>query len=179
MTKTILATIAFLITGMVPPADPENITAQSLPAITEPSWSFTDAGNTYLIGKSTGRVVVIRGTQPAPIPTPDGRPKPPPIPPIIDSIPGVKWFSVIVDPNSPEQAAWRTDPALRKALELHGVEFRTYLATEQDIDTLGFRATVTATGTPCVILQDQSGRPIRSSSPKSLAEIQAIVDMIK
>lgn len=182
MSRPLLAALALLITGQTPapaPVDPPSgIVAQSLPPIAEPSWQFADQGTVYLVGKTTGKVVVIRGGTPgpAPAPVPDDKPKPPPVP---DQITGVKWFSVIVDPNSPEQAAWRTNPALRDSIAKSGLQFRTYLSTETDIDTLGFRSTLGSTGTPCVILQDSSGKLVKSMSPQSLRDIVDLVELIK
>ena len=153
-----------------------DMVATSLPAIAEPSWAITDNGTTYLIGKQSGTVLIIRSGDVAPRPTPT--PTPPPLP-VPDTLSGVKWMSVIVDPSSPEQAAWRTDSALRSEVERKAINYRSYLSTESDIDTLCFRASLAATGTPCVILQDANGKLIKTIRPTSLGDIMAILEAIK
>ncbi len=147
--------------------------ATSLPAMSEASWIFVDGGNTYLIGKQSGSVLILRsGDEP--------RPQPRPIPiPIPDTLTGVKWLSVIVDTDNPDQAAWRTDSALRSEVERKAINYRSYLSTEADIDTLGFRASLQSTGTPCVILQDASGKLVKTIRPANLADIMAILEAIK
>lgn len=150
------------------------IQSRGLPALPEPSWSFMDGANTYFVGKLTGSVVVVRGGEVQP---PDNI-VPPPVPED-DRVTGVAWFSVIVDPNSSEQASWRTAPELRAELAKLGIQYRTYGDTERDIDTLGFRSTVTKTGLPTVILQDKDGRILKAISPKSLTEVQIIAESLK
>jgi hypothetical protein len=147
--------------------------ATSLPAMSEASWIFVDGGNTYLIGKQSGSVLILRsGDEP--------RPQPRPIPiPIPDAITGVKWLSVIVDTDNPDQAAWRTDSTLRSEVERKAINYRSYLSTEADIDTLGFRASLQSTGTPCVILQDANGKLVKVIRPASLADIMTILEAIK
>ena len=164
---------AAFIAGQQPPPDPAEITAQSVPAIAEASWAFSHDGNLFLVGKETGRVQIVRGTAP---PSNDTRPKPPP-PPAPTA--RVKWFSVVVDPNDPAQAAWRTSAALRAALAGKSVEFRTYASNEQDIDTLGFRPHLTQAGTPMVILQDAAGNLVQMVTPKSMEDVQKIAESIK
>jgi hypothetical protein len=148
--------------------------ATSLPAMSEPSWAITDGGNTYLVGKQSGTVLIIRSGDIAP------RPQPRPIPiPTPDIITGVKWLSVIVDTDNPDQAAWRTDSALRSEVERKAINYRSYLSTEADIDSLGFRSSLQSTGTPCVILQDANGKLVKVIRPASLADIMAILEAIK
>ena len=153
-----------------------DMVATSLPAIAEPSWTFADGGNVYLVGKQSGSVLIIRSGDVAPRPTPT--PTPPPLP-VPDVLTGVKWMSVIVDPSSPEQAAWRTDSALRSEVERKAINYRSYLSTESDIDTLCFRASLTTTGTPCVILQDANGKLVKVIRPANLADIMAILEATK
>jgi hypothetical protein len=160
-----------LIIGSAHGAD---MVATSLPAMSEPSWAITDGGNTYLVGKQSGTVLIIRSGDIAP------RPQPRPIPiPIPDAITGVKWLSVIVDTDNPDQAAWRTDSALRTEVERKAINYRSYLSTEADIDSLGFRASLQSTGTPCVILQDANGKLVKVIRPANLADIMAILEAIK
>ena len=153
-----------------------DMVATSLPAMSEPSWAITDGGNTYLVGKQSGTVLIIRSGDIAPRPTPPPRPIPIPIP---DPITGVKWLSVIVDTDNPDQAAWRTDSALRTEVERKAINYRSYLATESDVDSLGFRASLQSTGTPCVILQDANGKLVKVIRPANLADIMAILEAIK
>jgi len=147
--------------------------ATSLPAMSESSWTFTDGGNTYLVGKQSGSVLILRSGE-----EPERRPKPRPIP-IPDTLSGVKWMSVIVDPSSPDQAAWRTDSALRSEVERKAINYRSYLTTESDVDSLGFRSLLQSTGTPCVIMQDANGKLVKTIRPTSLADIMAILEAIK
>lgn len=151
------------------------IQSRGLPALPEPSWTFVDGSNTYYVGKQTGAVLVVRGGND--LPPDDIRPVPPPVPdnPVSDAA----WFSVIVDPNSAEQASWRTAPELRQELDRLGIQYRTYGDTERDIETLGFRKTVTEIGLPTVILQDKAGKILKAISPKSLNEILIIAESLK
>ena len=153
-----------------------DVVATSLPAIAEPSWTFADNGTVYLVGKQSGSVLIIRSGDVAPRPTPT--PTPPPLP-APDTLTGVKWMSVIVDPSSPEQAAWRTDSALRTEVERKSINYRSYLSTESDIDTLCFRSSLTTTGTPCVILQDANGKLVKVIRPANLSDIMAILEATK
>lgn len=171
--KRFLAAITLLSIGCRPVLAAD-IVAQSLPVLSEPSWAFTDQGKTYLVGKESGKVTILRSNEVEP-----EKPRPKPPPPVPDQVAGVKWFSVIVDPSNAEQAAWRTNSELRNELDKRKIEFRTYLSTETDIDTLGFRQTVTTTGTPCVILQDGSGKLIKTVAPKTLDDLIKIMEVIK
>lgn len=92
---------------------------------------------------------------------------------------GVKWFVVVVDPSDPSQAIWRTDRGLRDAIRDKGVEYRSFVSTEEDLDQLGYRATVRAFGVPCVILQDANGKLVKAIRPTNLADIMAILEAIK
>lgn len=144
----------------VPPM-PGGIQAQSVPPLTEASWSFTDNGATYFVGKQTGQIVILRSDQ-----TPEPAPQPAPVPPPVPNVEKTAWISLIVDPADSQAATYRTDPQARLAISRAGVEFRSYVVTERDIDTLGFRSIVTETGLPTVILQDKSGRVISSRQIK-------------
>lgn len=133
---------------------------------------FVHNGYTYFVGKQSGQVLVLKSGDDT---------KPPPI--IDDEIKPIAkkaaWVSLIVDPASPEQAAWRTNSVVRGLLGDAGVEFRTYASTERDIDQLGFRSDVTGTGLPTVIIQDKSGKLIQAISPKSLEELKLIAAGLK
>jgi hypothetical protein len=171
MLKPLVVTLLISLSAMPVMADTGQAT--SLPAMSESSWMVVDGSNTYLIGKQSGSVLILRsGDEP--------RPQPRPIPiPIPDTITGVKWLSVIVDTDNPDQAAWRTDSALRSEVERKAINYRSYLSTEADIDSLGFRASLQATGTPCVILQDANGKLVKVIRPANLADIMAILEAIK
>lgn len=146
---------------LVPPANEERVV-------------FTHAGFTYFVGKTSGSVIaVVQGTAPAPPPLPDDSPVRP------QPVAGVKWFSVVIDESKPEQQAWRTDPEIRNALESRGIQYRSYIAGEADIDRLGFQQTVGQIGLPTVILQDQNGRMVKSVSPKTKADLIQLVEVIK
>ena len=168
--------LALLISLSAIPVMADTGQATSLPAMSEASWMIVDGGNTYLVGKQSGTVLIIRSGDVAPRPTPT--PTPPPLP-VPDSLTGVKWMSVIVDPSSPEQAAWRTDSALRSEVERKAINYRSYLSTESDVDTLCFRSSLAATGTPCVIMQDANGKMVKTIRPANLADIMAILEAIK
>jgi hypothetical protein len=165
--------VALLISLVAMPVMADTGQAISLPAMSESSWMVVDGGNTYLIGKQSGSVLILRsGDEP--------RPQPRPIPiPIPDTLTGVKWLSVIVDPDNPDQAAWRTDSALRSEVERKAINYRSYLTTESDVDTLGFRASLQAAGTPCVIMQDANGKLIKVIRPANLGDIMVILEAIK
>ena len=136
---------------------------------------FNHNGYTYFVGKQTGQVVVLESDgQPLPVPPP--KPKPDDLkPPVFKQ---AAWFSLIVDPTKPEQAAWRTDAAVRSLLASAKVEFRTYASTEKDIDTLNFRSEVEA-GLPVVLIQDKSGNLIQAKKVSSLDELKTLAGGLK
>ena len=92
---------------------------------------------------------------------------------------GVKWFVVVVDPSDVSQAIWRTDRGLRDAIRDKGIQFRSFVSTEEDLDQLGYRATVRAFGVPCVILQDASGKLVKAIRPTTLDDVVAIAEAIR
>lgn len=91
----------------------------------------------------------------------------------------VKWFVVIVDPSDVSQAIWRTDRGLRDAIAGKGIQYRSYISTEEDLDQLGYRATVLAVGVPCVILQDANGKLVKAIKPTTLGDVVAIAEAIQ
>ena len=114
-----------------------------------------------------------------PVVTPTVTPSVEPVKPPETLATGVKWFVVVVDPSDPSQAIWRTDKGLRDAIRDKGVEYRSFVSTEEDLDQLGYRATVRAFGVPCVILQDANGKLVRAIRPTTLADVVAIAEAIR
>lgn len=156
------------------------LTQTSIPSVVvQPSAEervvFSHAGYTYFVGKQTGQVVVLASdTPPAPVPPP--KPKPDD-----DTKPVIKqaaWFSVIVDPSNPEQAAWRTDATIRNLVTNAKVEFRTYASTERDIDTLNLRSELSQ-GLPVVVIQDKDGRVIKTQKVSSLDDLKTLAGGLK
>lgn len=173
--KNLRHSLFILVISWTTPIWSQVISSRALPALPEPSWTFVDGSNTYFVGKQTGSVIVVRADA---IDTDVNPPTPPPIPPD-DRVTNAKWFSVIVDPDSSEQASWRTAPELRAELNRIGISYRSYLATEQDIDALGFRRLIQDSGLPLVIVQDKDGKVLKAISAKSLTEVQIIAESIK
>jgi len=142
---------------------------------TEERVVFNHAGYTYFVGKTTGQVVVLGSdSEPAPVPPP--KPKPDD-----DTKPVIRqaaWFSLIVDPSSPEQAAWRTDPAVRSLVTDAKAQFRSYASTERDIDTLNFRDEVEA-GLPVVVIQDKAGKVLQVKKVSSLDDLKTLAGGLK
>jgi hypothetical protein len=156
------------------------LTQTSIPSVvvqpsTEERVVFNHAGFTYFVGKQTGQVVVLASdTPPAPVPPP--KPKPDD-----DSKPVIRqaaWFSLIVDPSSPEQAAWRTDTTIRSLVTNAKVEFRTYASTEKDIDTLNLRSELNQ-GLPVVVIQDKDGKVIKTQKASSLDDLKTLAGGLK
>ncbi len=156
------------------------LTQTSIPSVvvqpsTEERVVFNHAGYTYFVGKTTGQVVVLASdTPPAPVPPP--KPKPDD-----DTKPVIKqaaWFSVIVDPSNPEQAAWRTDATIRSLVTNAKVEFRTYASTEKDIDTLNLRSELNQ-GLPVVVIQDKDGKVIKTQKASSLDDLKTLAGGLK
>lgn len=152
------------------------LTQTSIPSVVvQPSAEervvFNHAGYTYFVGKQTGQVVVLEsGKGPTPPPVIDDTK-----PPVIKQ---AAWFSLIVDPSSPEQAAWRTDPVIRSLVTNAKVEFRTYASTEKDIDTLNLRSELNQ-GLPVVVIQDKEGRVIKTQKVSSLDEMKTLAGGLK
>lgn len=163
--------ISILLTAILAQQPVPSVT---VPPATEAQVVFTHAGFTYTVGKDSGKVTATLAS--ADILPDNSRPKPPPVP---SDLSAVKWFTVVVDGTKPEQQSWRTSPELRKALADRGIQFRTYVSEETDIDTLGFRTLVGQTGLPTVILQDETGKLVKVASPKTLTDIAQLVEAIR
>lgn len=177
--KYFIPLIAIIISGADPaPIQPvqNEIKSQSVPPLAEESWVFADGPNQYFVGKSSGKVTVIRGNAPAPNPNVD--PVPPPNPPPIVTK-QTKWVSLVLDPTDVQAAGYRTDPQARLYFKRLSIDFRTYLATEQDIAALGFEQLVNQIGLPMVITQDQEGAPIVTRRITDPADWQAFYEGLK
>lgn len=157
--------------GSVPAYAPptEQATATALPAMQEASWVFTDRGTTYLVGKSSGSVLIIRSNAPTPDPI-----KPEPLPPATKAA----YFTLIVDPNSPDQASYRTDTTTRERLTRAGISFRTYNSGEADIASLNFTPLIQRHGLPLAIVQDASGKLIIAEKIDSSNELYSLIQTV-
>ena len=132
---------------------------------------FNHNGFTYFVGKQTGQVVVLEsGKGPTPPPVIDDTK-----PPVIKQ---AAWFTIVVDPSNPEQAAWRTDATIRSLVTNAKVEFRTYASTERDIDTLNLRSELNQ-GLPVVVIQDKDGRVIKTQKVSSLDDLKTLAGGLK
>ena len=155
------------------------LTQTSIPSVvvqpsTEERVVFNHAGYTYFVGKMTGQVMVL-GADSDPDPVPPPKPPDEVKPPVIKQ---AAWFSLIVDPSSPEQAAWRTDPVVRGLVTDAKVQFRTYASTERDIDTLNLRSEVEA-GLPVVVIQDKTGKVLQTKKIDSIESLKFIAGGLK
>jgi hypothetical protein len=156
------ALLALLLLAQVP------IPSTVVPPTAERTIVFQDRGRTYVVGADSGKVIFL-DTSPAPNPTPDDDDVvPPPVPPIVDK---PDFVSLIVEPDNGTQAAWRTSPAVRKAIADKGAKFRSYLSTEVDIDRLGFRSPITESGLPLLIFQKANGEIIGTRKVTSETEV--------
>jgi hypothetical protein len=160
-----LATYTLFLPSVLAQSD---IQAKALPALAEESWTFSDGGNTYFVGRATGSVIVVRGDQPKP---PDDDIKPPPV---IKK--GVKWLSLVLDQADTQAASYRTDAQARSTLQKAGVNFRSYLTNESDVETLGFMSLVEKSGLPAVITQDKEGNVLSVKQVTSPADWTKIVE---
>ena len=141
---------------------------------TEERVVFNHAGYTYFVGKMTGQVMVL-GADSDPDPVPPPKPPDEVKPPVIKQ---AAWFSLIVDPSSPEQAAWRTDPVVRGLVTDAKAQFRTYASTERDIDTLNLRSEVEA-GLPVVVIQDKTGKVLQRKKIDSIESLKLLAGGLK
>lgn len=175
--KYIIPFIAVIISGADPaPPIQSEIKSQSIPPLAEESWVFADGPNQYFVGKSSGKVTVIRGNSPAPNPNVDPVPPPPPPPVVLKE---TAWVSLILDPADAQAAVYRTDPQARLYFKRLGIDFRTYLANEQDIAALGFEQTVNQIGLPMVITQDKDGAVITARRITDPADWKAFYEGLK
>lgn len=135
---------------------------------------FNHNGFTYFVGKQSGQVMVL-GADSDPTPVPPPKPPDEVKPPVIKQ---AAWFSLIVDPSSPEQAAWRTDPVVRGLVTDAKAQFRSYASTERDIDTLNLRSEVEA-GLPVVVIQDKAGKVLQTKKIDSIESLKLIAGGLK
>jgi len=94
-------------------------------------------------------------TLPGPAPKPDPNPPPPPPPPNPDPPPiaGNLW-GVLVLPELPsaKESALRTSPTLRAAFTASNAHYRSYLASESEVQGAAWKAALAAAGGPPVVL---------------------------
>lgn len=152
------------------------IPATTLAPSSEERVVFTHAGYTYAVGKISGQVLVLG--EKSPDVKPDGGDHKPP-PPTPNAYEGVRFFTLIVDPQSPTQAAWRTSDKLKPVLESKGMRFYSYISTESDTATLGFKALVDSIGLPLLVIQKENGQLIASRKVATLAELETIASEAK
>ena len=155
-----ITTLATLICLQTP------VPSMVLPASGEDRIVFTHAGYTYTVGKQTGKVEVL-GAKP-PIPPDD------PVP--VAEV--VRYVSLIVDPASADQAKWRVNSEVRKLVESGKITLYTYTSNESDVDTLGFRPAVTASGTPIMIFQAKDGKLVKVRKIDSEQEFVQHIRMV-
>lgn len=85
---------------------------------------------------------------------------------------GVAWLTLIVSPDHlADGARWRADPQVNELLRLAGVQYRAMLSTDEYIDRLNYKPSVVSAGTPCAILQAESGRLLGAPSLSSLSDL--------
>lgn len=117
---------------------------------------------------------------PKPDPEPPGPIPPDPIPPGPTPVTGKLW-GVLVLPDLPSvpEAALRTDPDIRAAFAAKNTTFRSYLASEQEIQSAGWKAALTtAGGAPAVLWMTDGGKVVKTTAgateEKILADLKAL-----
>jgi hypothetical protein len=113
----------------------------------------------------------------APAPKPPGPdPVPPdPVPPAPGPITGSLW-GVLVLPDLPSvpEAALRTSLAIRSAFAAKNTTFRSYLASESEIQSAGWKAALTAAGgAPAVLWLTDGGKIVKTTAGATEAKILA------
>jgi hypothetical protein len=119
------------------------------------------------IRKARAIVVVVPVGPPPPPPPPGPTPPPgpgptppPPVPPPAPVVLGKLHATLILaDPPTPKLAALRTDAAVRSGLAVMDTVYRSYLASEVEVGRYA-DAMRAAGGTPCLIVQDDSGKVV-------------------
>jgi hypothetical protein len=118
---------------------------------------------------------------PSPSPKPSPAPEPPPAPAPPDGVKGKLW-SVLILPDTPDlaQSAARTDPALRAAMAARDVTFRSYLASESEVNSpLWAAALAKAGGAPAVIWMTAEGRFLRATKAPDAPAVLAALKQIR
>lgn len=127
--------------------------------------------------------IEITAIPPAPRPDPDppGPNPPDPKPPTPGPVTGKLW-GVLVLPDLPSvaEAALRTDPDIRAAFAAKDTIFRSYLASEQEIQAPGWKAALAAAGgPPAVLWQVESGRIVAHTKAADEAGILAGLKIVR
>lgn len=161
MRKPLFALVAFLLASgpSDEPAAPDAapMVAQSLPPLTEATWAFSDNGTLYLVGKTSGQVVKVRADNATPAPEPE-KPRPKPVP--VDSFKPVAAFLFFDMHNfNPEQAALKTDTALKEAASRAGVPLYAAFVDDPEFSGPTWQAAIGRTGTPCLVMLDKDNKP--------------------
>ena len=139
---------------------------------------FADRDRLYRVDLETGKVTFtdsgnVQPVPPAPTPTPTPDVKPKPVPS------KALWMTIIVAPYDVAQRELLDDPAVRKAAADRGVFLRVLNSTEEDVDNLGFRATVRSATVPCVIIQDKGGSIIVGRKVTGAADVVMALEAAK
>lgn len=117
---------------------------------------------------------------PPPKPDPEPGPKPPDPEPGPSPVAGKLWGVLILpDLPSPSEAALRTDAEVRKAFAEVNTTFRSYLASEQEVQGAGYKASITsAGGAPAVVWIAEGGKVVKTTAKASkdaiLADLKAL-----
>lgn len=140
---------------------------------------FRHAGFLYSVDVDAGRVTFAEEANvqpippaPLPVPPPNPAPQPPPVPPVVSK---AKFLSLVVDPLSPDQQAWFTDPRFRAAVAAKRLEFRGFSSSEKDPDYLGFGALGLPRGIPYVVIQSEDRRQVLAKPVESMDDILKII----
>lgn len=113
------------------------------------------------------------GIPPGPIPPP-----PPPIPPPGPTpATGILHVTAVFDTDSmtPDAAKVRSSVTIGPALKGLNAVWRAYESQSPDLDRLNLRPTVTATGPPCLIVQDKDGKLVRAVKIVNESDIISLV----
>jgi hypothetical protein len=144
----------------------------------------------FAIGKKDGAAVPsfdftawpIEVSLPGPAPKPPDPPgpgpePPPPVPPGPTPVAGNLW-GVLVLPDLPSasEAALRTSPALRAAFASAPANYRSYLASEPELQVAGWKAALAAAGPPPVVLWIGDGGKIHRVT-KAATEATVMADL--
>jgi len=119
---------------------------------------------------------------PKPDPEPDPGPNPPaPVPPGPSPVTGKLWGTLILPalPTAAE-ASLRTDPDIRKAFANTSTIYRSYLASESELEKPGYKQALDAAGgPPAVIWVTESGKVVGTTKAATEEKILADLKMLR